>query len=281
MTAFNIALDDDNSPVPVPLPSGRSSGFVAVPLLDAVTIDHGPADLIGRFFILADRAFRERGLRVAFCNDFSVLAAINLANRDTWYPLIPAFEERGGATPSNAYFFLAYDADEIVATVVGRVHDMADGLTEHCRSLRLMYDDPRKAPAGETCSLSGDAAAIGDTIRGRVVFSGGGWCKPGKARGRGLAYLIARLSRCYALSRFGTDWTVSTVRRSHIEGGLMRAYGYTRHAFEFHWRSPGSPGGPEKKSGDSAAIIYMPRAELLSDLATYMAGLSQPSQAAE
>lgn len=269
-----------NFPASPPLLVGRSPDSFAVPLLDAVTVDHGPPELLGRFFALADRAFRDHGLRLAFCNDFAILKAINQANQDSWYPLIPAYDTRGGAGPGNAYFFIAYDREEVVATVVGRVHDMPDGFTEHCRSLRLMYDDPAMASDGESCTLLGNAARAGDAITGRVVFSGGGWCKPGKARGRGLASFLARLSRCYALSRFGTDWTVSTVRKAHIAGGLVRAYGYTRLDFEFRWRSPASPGAPSS-AADPLAIVHMPREELLSDLAAFVAELSQPSRAAE
>lgn len=265
----------------IPLPhAGPSAGAFAVPLLDAITIDHGPADLLGRFFALADAAFRKEGLRLAFCNDFSILGHINKANRDSWYPLIPAYDVRGGAGADNAYFFMAYDREEVVASVVGRVHDMADGLTEHCRSLRLMYADPSTAAPGEACTLTGDAVTAGNGIRGRVVFSGGGWCKPGKARGRGLAAFLARLSRCYALSRFGTDWTVSTVRRSHIPGGLVKAYGYSHLAFEFRWQSPVSPGGPAT-ADNPTAIVWMRREELLADLASFVVDLSQPSRAAE
>jgi hypothetical protein len=261
----------------VPMPAGHDPSS-AVPLLDAVTIEHGPAEVLDRFFRLAERSIRLHGLRLACCRDFAILRAINQANRDSWYPLVPAYDLRGGAGPDNAYFFVAHDGHEIVATQVGRVYDMADGLTEHCRSLRLMYDDPAKALPGEACALVGDAARVGDGIRGRVVFSGGTWCKPGKARGRGLASLLARLSRSFALARFGTDWTVSTVRKSHILGGLVRAYGYTRLAFEFKWTSAASPGaapGPD----NPIAIVHMPREELVADLDAYAAMLDRQLQA--
>ncbi len=257
-----------------------SSESYAVPLLDAVTVDHGPPDLLGRFFTLADRTMRDRGLRLAYCGDFAILRAINEANRDSWYPLIPAFDQRGGAGAHNAYFFIAYDGNEVVATQVGRVYDMVGGFTEHCRSLRLMYDDPGKAGSGEVCTLTADAARAGDGIRGRVVFSGGTWCKPGKARGRGFASLLARLSRAFALARFGTDWTVSTVRKSHIAGGLLGAYGYTRLAYEWKWKSQLSPGAPSS-TDDPIGLVHMPREELLTDLANYLPRLSLPSQAAE
>ncbi|MBM3549908.1 MAG: hypothetical protein FJX54_23455 [Alphaproteobacteria bacterium] len=261
------------------MPIGTPESY-AVPLLDAVTIDHGPPDLLGRFFALADATMRNHGLKLAYCGDFRILRAINEDNRDSWYPLIPAFDSRGGATASNAYFFIAYDGNEIVATQVGRVYDVADSFTELCHSLRLMYDDPSKAPAGESCTLTLDAARAGDGIRGRVVFSGGTWCKPGKARGRGFASLLARLSRSFALARFGTDWTVSTVRMSHIAGGLLGAYGYKRLAYEWKWRSPVSPGAPSSKD-DPIALVHMSREELLADLADHLPRLSLPSQAAE
>jgi len=252
----------------------------AIPLLDAVSIDHGPRELLGRFFALADRAMRDHGLRLAYCGDFTILRVINEANRDSWYPMLPCFDIRGGASAQNAYFFVAYDNNEVVATQVGRVYDVADSFTEHCRSLRVMYDDPRKALPGETCLLTGDAARAGDEIRGRVVFSGGTWCKPGKARGRGFASLLARLSRCFALGRFGTEWTVSTVRKSHADGGLLGAYGYKRLNPEWKWTSPASSGAPSSKD-DPIGFVHMRREELLADIADYLPSLSRPSRAAE
>jgi hypothetical protein len=252
----------------------------AVPLLDAVLIEHGPAELLSRFFLQADAAIRDLGMKLAYSNDFSLLARINAANRESWYPLIPAFTAAGGAAARNAYFFVVYDAEEVVATQVGRVHDMPRGLTEHCRSLRLMYDDPSRALPGERCALTGDAAEAGQGIVGKVVFSGGTWCKPGKARGRGLASILARLSRAFALSRFGTDWTVSTVLKSMVPGGLVRAYGYQRLAFDFAWTSPASPGGV-KTADNPVAIVWMSREELLSDLAGFLAAISPSNRAAE
>jgi hypothetical protein len=75
----------------------------AVPLLDAVLIEHGPADLLGRFFMRADAAIRDLGMRLAFSNDFSLLGRISAANRDSWYPLVPAYTAAGGAGTHNAY----------------------------------------------------------------------------------------------------------------------------------------------------------------------------------
>lgn len=255
-------------------------GASAIPLLDAVVIDHGPRDLLGRFFLQADRTVREQGLRLAFSDDFDLLASINRANLDSWYKLIPAFSTRGGARPGNAYFFIAYDADEVVATQVGRVYDMDVSFAEHCRTLKIMYEDPSMALEGDSCVLSGDAVAAAEEVKGKVVFSGGTWCKPGKARGKGFASLLARLSRCYAFARFGTDWTTSTVRKTHVNGGLLRAYGYSRLHYAFKWTSPAAPGAPSSAE-DPWGFVSMPRAELLADTDRYLQALNRPSQAAE
>ena len=255
-------------------------GASAIPLLDAVVIDHGPRDLLGRFFLQADRTIREQGLRLAFSDDFALLASINRANRDSWYELFPAYSTRGGAGPGNAYFFIAYDADEVVATQVGRVYDMHVSFADHWRTLKLMYADPSMALEGEACLLSGDAIAAAEEVKGKVVYSGGTWCKPGKARGKGFASLLARLSRCYAFARFGTDWTASAVRKAHVDGGLLRAYGYSRLAYSLQWTSPASS-GPPSSAADPLGFISMPRAELLADIDRYLPAINRPSQAAE
>ncbi len=270
-----LARPAAGAPIRPPVP-----GASAIPLLDAVVIDHGPRDLLGRFFMQADRTIREQGLRLAFSDDFALLASINRANLDSWYGLLPAYTTRGGAGPGNAYFFIAYDADEVVATQVGRVYGMDVSFAEHCRTLKIMYEDPSAALEGESCLLSGDAVVAAEEVKGKVAFSGGTWCKPGKARGKGFASLLARLSRCYAFARFGTDWTTSTVRKSHVDGGLLRAYGYSRLHYAFKWTSP-APSGAPRKADDPFALVSMPRAELLADVDRYILTVNRPSQAAE
>jgi hypothetical protein len=237
----------------------------AIPLLDAVAIGHGPERLLFDFFVRADEVMRAQGVRLWFSNDFSMLERINAAHADSWYPLWPAFTRTGGAGPDNSYFFLGTQGDEIVATQIGRVYDMPEGLTEACSSLRFMYSDPAtQATPDDRCRLVGEAADFGHSIKGKVVQSGGTWFMPDKARGRGFASVFPRISRAFALATHGTDWTVSTVRRSLVERGVARAYGYERILYELTWQAPPSRAGYLRP--DPLTLVSLTVEETIADL---------------
>lgn len=245
-----------------PLPS---TGLVATPLLDAITIEHGPPRLLTEFFARADAAMRAAGIHLWYSGDFSLLDRINRANADSWYPLWPAFTALGGAGADNAYFFLGTLDGEVVATQIGRVYDMPEGLTEGCANLRFMYDDPKtQSTPDDRCELVGEAAIHGHEIRGRIVQSGGTWFAKDKARGRGFSHVFPRLSRAYALARFGTDWTVSTVRQSLADIGVGTAYGYKRLYPELRWSAPASRAGYTKN--DPLNLVSLCREETIADL---------------
>ncbi|MBM3550091.1 MAG: hypothetical protein FJX54_24400 [Alphaproteobacteria bacterium] len=237
----------------------------AVPLLDALTIHHGPARLIAEFFARAEALMLSHGIRLWFSNDFRVLEQINAANIGSWYRLWPAFTAEGGAGEGNAYFFIGTLDGRVVATQVGRVYDMPEGLTEGCRSLRFMYSDPASmATPEDRCALLGDAALHGEEIRGTIVQSGGTWFHGELARGRGFAHVFPRLSRAFALARWGTDWTVSTVRQSLADIGVGKAYGYKRLYPELIWKAPPSRAGYTKN--DPLNLVSLSRAETIADL---------------
>ena len=65
-------------------------------LPDALTIKHGPARLLSRFIIAADRAVRRRGVTLRIRHDFAELVSLNrfYVARDLWYPLLDAFDPR-------------------------------------------------------------------------------------------------------------------------------------------------------------------------------------------
>ena len=50
--------------------------------LSEVTVEHGPADVLARFFLKADEAARERGVTLSF-GTFDELVATNAANTTT------------------------------------------------------------------------------------------------------------------------------------------------------------------------------------------------------
>ena len=74
-----------------------------VPLLSQLTVDHGPADLLGRFFLRADSAARARGVTLSFAS-MADLIEVNELNRDSWLPLFPTYDIRHNTIGADEAF---------------------------------------------------------------------------------------------------------------------------------------------------------------------------------
>lgn len=251
------------------LPLSRRTGVWRLP--DQITLRHGPHDVLGRFILLADRAVRDRGIRLSLESDFFALLAVNEANRAHWHPIPPSFDPRLGAIgPENGFWISGRnDLGEVVLTQAVRLYELQSStLHDELASLRFFYSNrERQAQPGERCEVNTSAAA---GIKGRVVYSGGTWFRP-DYRGRGLASIMPRLSRSIALSRWDTDFTFSLVTRALVNKNVARHYGYRRIDFSVDWR--GSVAGPHL----DFALVWMPRDELLFDVEATMV-LHAPDQ---
>lgn len=194
-------------------------------LLDQITLVHGPHDLLGRYFVLADEAAGERGVRLRLRTDFERLAEINERNRDSWPPLVPSFDPRHSHLRIDSAFWVeAVDGDgATVATHANRLFDWpSTTVEEELRSLRVFYADaaPRRA-AGETVEIDG---ATSPPITGRNVFAGAVWVHPSH-RACGLATIVPRVSRAYAWTRWNPSAIWILVEPKTLERGLPRATG--------------------------------------------------------
>src|SRR5256885_15438757 len=66
-------------------------------LLDQITLLHGPHDLLGRFFLIADTAARDRGVKLRLRADFDGLVELHRRHRESWTAKSPIFDP----APSN------------------------------------------------------------------------------------------------------------------------------------------------------------------------------------
>lgn len=234
-------------------------------LPDQITVEHGPTGLLGRFFLAADHAARERGVYLALRHDLGALAALNRRERAHWYPLSPLFDpEYSAVTAQNSYWIEGRNAaGETVAAQAGRYFFWPrTTLKDEIESLRAFYADPERMRApGETCTVTAPRAA---RIAGRVVYSGSGWYQP-DFRGRALSAILPRISRAYALTRWGTDTTVSFVEYPLIAKGVVARYGYRRVEGALDWRA-------SRKGDTEMAIVWMLRTELEADLEAFLSG---------
>lgn len=194
-------------------------------LLDQVTLVHGPHDLLGRFFLVADRAARDQGVKLRLRTDFEGLVELNGKHRESWTPMSPMFDpEQSNLRIDSAFWLEAYDDHgDTVATHAARLFDCPDTtVVEEIRSLRVFYEDPAPHIAeGETVDFDGGPVAH---IRGRTVYGGALWVRPDYRR-RGLTTIMPRISRAYAFTRWDNDFHWSFVEPKTHTFGVPHASG--------------------------------------------------------
>jgi predicted nucleic acid-binding Zn ribbon protein len=235
----------------------------------SLKIKYGPAGLLGRFFLWADSAARERGVTLFFAS-LQDLAEVNRANSDSWRPLIPIFDPTlGGITPETGFVIIGRNKDgQVVATQAARLYNWSETtLKDEAASLRMFYADPDAAfTRGDRCEIT---SPVSKTIAGRVAFSGAGWYRR-DFRGKGLATLLPRISRAYAFTRWDTDFTFSVMADAVIAGGMAGRSGYTKvepSCVDFVL----SPVGWAR-----CALVWMQPDELLADLTAVMDRVPAP-----
>ncbi len=244
-------------------PSGRS-------WLSEITVEHGPAEILGSFFLKADQAARDRGVTLSF-GTFDELVETNARNTSSWHPLIPLFDPKNGALPPDeAFCILGHDENgEVVATQAARIyHWPATSFFYEAESLRLFYADPAlsKQPT-ERCVVTAPSTRF---VSGNVVFSGGGWYRR-DYRKLELSMILPRISRALAFTRWDSNYTVSIMAEKVIKGGMAERCGYTNVDWDLSLFD--SPVGTVR-----CAFVWMERVQLMQDLSDFLAGFDTGAQ---
>jgi hypothetical protein len=236
-------------------------------------IKYGPVGLLGRFFLWADTAARDRGVTLSFGSP-QELSEANRGNSDSWRPLVPVFDEAlSGVTPETVFVLIGRDkGGQVVATQAARLYDWPEtSLKDEANSLRMFYADSVAASArGDRCEIT---APVAEKITGRVVFSGGVWYRP-DFRGKDLATILPRISRAYAFTRWNSDFTIGWMADAVIAGGMAERVGYTKLEHSCI-ELVASPLGEVR-----CALGWMQPDELLADLAAIMDRVPVPAVAA-
>jgi hypothetical protein len=233
-------------------------------LINEIVVDHGPRDLLGRFFLKADTVARDRGITLSF-GTFDDLVETNARNAASWHPLIPLFDPKNGSLTDDSAFCLVgrNPQGDIVATQAARLYRWPDtSFYEEARSLRLFYADPaRMKMPKERCEISAESTKF---VSGNVCFSGGGWYRR-DYRKLNLSAILPRISRALAFTRWRTDYTVSVIAEKVIQGGMADRSGYTN--VDWDLRMYDAPPGTVR-----CAFVWMETNQLLSDLADFLVG---------
>jgi hypothetical protein len=234
----------------------------AKPFLSHVTIDYGPAELLGRLFLLWDADLRKRGITLAF-GPVEMLLAVNRQHADSWRPLVPVFDaEIGGFTEENGFALFGFNADgEVIAAQAARLYSLTKStFKEESESLRLFYADPeRSAHPGEQCVVTAPSAARFD---GRIVYSGAVWYRPDYRR-QGLTSILPRLTKAYAFTKWYTDITLSFMIDDVVHHGTAARAGYQHVEWDVLLKN--TPLGDHR-----GALIWSSAGELLDYFSGYL-----------
>ena len=202
-------------------------------------------------------------MSLSLSTDFELLREVNKMNLKHWHGLAPSFDSAyGGINADCGYWLIGRNATgEIVTTQAAHFYNMGEEtLRDYLTTLRLFYPNPEgQKREGESCSVHSPSARA---IKGRVVFSGSTWIHP-DYRGRDLPQILPRISRALALSRWNTDFTISLVTMALVEKGVAAAYGYKNVEPGVEWL------GSAVSPCYLGALVWMPRADLLSDIAAF------------
>jgi len=247
-------------------------------LPDALTVKHGPPQLLSRFVLEGDRAAREQGIFLRLRHDFDELLYLNQqkVKNGTWYPLMRMFNPQfTDLAPEDSYWISGENEQgEIVATHAGRVHYWPDTALEQ-KVDELLYG---QRDSVQRCIVTAPDAKL---ITGVVVYGGSAWVRP-DFRGKRLSQLLPRLGRAYALARWPIDWGISIVAPLLVEKGVAAGYGYKRESRSIIF--PGAPSGAVDNVlvSVSAAAAYEDFAAILRNgfsIATLFNSRSLPSSA--
>ena len=241
-------------------------------LFSQISVQHGPAALLGRVFLLCEAQLRERDVSLAFAS-MADLVAVNRANSDSWAPLWSGFNPAfSRLSPDNSFCILGSNREgDVVAAQAARLLDWPDtNYHAEAESLRLMYADPAASRLpGEQCKVTALAAK---GMSGRVVYSGAGWYRP-DFRGKGLVSLLPRISRSLAYTRWDSDCTVSMMAEPVYKGGVFPRLGYRN--IEWDIRMSNSRGKIPR-----FALLWSKRDEMLEDLTEFLSGFEMSADAA-
>jgi hypothetical protein len=195
-------------------------------IADQIRIEHGPRDLLARYFLEADERARAIGVTLRLRHDFERLVAVNQRHRETWPELTPVFKPQyNRLAADNAFWIEGVDEDgDTVVTNAARLYDLgARSLADELTSLRVFFDDPAPHLAiGDSVEVTAPSPL---RITGRVVYAGGLWVRPDYRR-HGFAKILPRLTRSCALTRWNPERFWTMVELDLDEVGMTRAYGY-------------------------------------------------------
>ena len=195
-------------------------------LIDCIDINHGPPELLTRFFFKAEQEASRIGVTLEL-GSFPELIQANEENKDSWAPLTTAFRhDLGGINDDNGIVVFGRDrTGRIIATYSVRHFDWSktDFATE-AEALRLFYANPeRDKRKGETCRVT---APQGRNLNGYCLYTGALWIHPDFRRLE-LSTILPWTSRAVGCTRWPIDNSFAIIGDYSLAKGLDWKVGYT------------------------------------------------------
>jgi hypothetical protein len=234
------------------------------PLIEGLRVDHGPITLLGRFFLLADGLLEKAGVRLVRTT-LREAATAQASNTASWALFPPMLDARLSHIPDDMSYGLLglNEQGDVVCAQGGRIYDIGSrSFSDIVADQSFFYGSeiPPK-PGSPVAEVTAPSARH---ITGRFAYSGALWVHP-DYRGRHLAGLLPRLSRCFALAKWNTQFTVGMVSENNVAPRLLASYGYKKIEPRFTITNL----TPDPMSW---SILWMDRDELIDDLASFLDG---------
>jgi hypothetical protein len=220
-------------------------------------VKYGPAPLLSRFVLAADKAARRKGILLRIRHDFDALVDLNAyyVARNLWYPLLDAFNPKcAELTPENAFWISGEDdTGQVVMTNACRILDWS-GTNLAEQACELWYG---QRGAGCRCIVTAEMA---EAITGIVAWGGASWVRPDFRR-RKLSYLTPRVLKAYACAHWPVDWSICYIGIENAKRGLAATYGHKNLSYSISY--------PDSGHGEQV-LAYSTPAEFYAEIAAFM-----------
>jgi len=230
---------------------------------EEIRIDHGPHEILGRFFLAVDTLIRERGLLASFA-PAEKFVETNEAHFDTWGPLIPLLDARHASFSARDVICVVCrnDRGDIVAIQGERLFRAGRRTLADLVDSGKFFDSDLDDPLAEfgRCEITAPGAKI---VKGRISYCGGLWVHP-DYRSLRLAAILTRLTRAWAVAHWNAQYSIGFLKPNVAATDLGRRYGYPRFESAFRFYSRG-------ELAYDGGILWMTQKELIADLERFLA----------
>lgn len=238
--------------------------------LDSVAINHGPEEILARYFTAIAEAGAARGIAFSYVT-FEELVAINEANQDTWYPLTSTFHpDVGGISLDNGLAVVGrdYSGKAVSCQALRRFDWHGTNLRIEAESLRLFYANPEKDRLPTECCFA--PLDITEKITDCAAYAGGFWMRP-DVRGTENLRIVTSVGRASALAQWGFDHLFSLVSLPNITKNFHKRTG-VKNVYQ---NAVIMRNTPPKPDGDiETSLLWTSPHELVDDLFMLMLELN-------